>query len=194
MSLVLNQFKPVIYTNFGKDADAVWNASKKQTKALKKEFPDVRKDIRMAIYPIAGMYKAMQDFIPADEAKKIMVEYAPVIGNKIRRIFLFGTSMPGVSNYLWKNIESIMHKAGSEKKGYKSKFYGKNGDTAGMDVLECPLHETFKMIGVPEITSVVCAMDLIYSTGYKGIEFSREKALGDGDDYCAYRYRKILKL
>ncbi len=83
-----------------------------------------------------------------------------------------------------------MHKAGSEAKGYKSNVYGKKGDSAAMDVLECPLHEAFKKMVVPEITSVVCAMDLIYSTGYKGIEFTRTKALGNGDAFCNYRYRK----
>lgn len=190
MSIVLNQFKPMIYSYFGKETDAVWKTIKNKTKAVKKEFPDIRKDIRMAIYPIAGIYKALQDYVSIDEAKRIMIDYAPTIGNKLRKIIFFGTSFPGVSNYLWKNIESIMHKAGSEAKGYKSRVYGKKGDLAAMDVLECPLHEAFKIIGVPEITSVVCAMDLVYSTGYKGIEFSRTKALGYGDAYCDYRYRK----
>lgn len=190
MSVVLKQFKPMIYSNFGKDSVAVWNASKNMTKDMKKEYPNVRKDIRMAIYPIAGTYKALQDYVSADEAKKMMLEYAPIIGNKLRKIIFLGTSIPGVSVYLWKNIESIMYKAGSEKKGYRSKVHGKNGDVATMDVLECPLHEAFKIMGVPEITSVVCAMDLIYSTGYKGIEFTRTKALGNGDACCDYRYRK----
>lgn len=190
MSLVLNQFKPMIYFCLGKDATAAWSASKCQTKELKKKYPNVRKDIQMAVYPIAGMYKALQNYVTADAAKKIMLEYAPNIGNKLRKIIFFGTSIPGVSNYLWKNIEGIMHKAGSEAKGYKSIVYGKQGDSVAMDVLECPLHEAFKTIGVPEITSVVCAMDLIYSTGYKGIEFSRTKALGNGDVCCDYRYKK----
>lgn len=69
---------------------------------MKKEFPDVRKDISMSIYPIVGIYKSMQDYVSADEARKIMSEYAPTIGNKIRKILLLGTSIPGVSNYLWK--------------------------------------------------------------------------------------------
>ena len=171
MSLVLKQFMPMIYSYLGKDAAEAWNDSKSQTKELKKKYPNVRKDIQMAVYPIAGMYKALQNYITADEAKKMMLEYAPTIGNKLRKIILFGTSMPGVTNYLWKNIESIMNKAGSEAKGYKSRVYGKNGDEASMDVLECPLHEAFKTIGVPEITSVVCAMDLIYSTGYEESEY-----------------------
>ena len=85
MSLVLNQFKPMIYSCLGKDATAAWNVSKSQTKELKKEYPDVRKDIQMAVYPIAGMYKALQNYITADEAKKIMLEYAPTIGNKLRK-------------------------------------------------------------------------------------------------------------
>ncbi len=191
MSFVLNQFKPMIYSYFGKDGATVWNASKVKTKELKKEYPYIRKDIRIVIYPIAGIYKAMQNVVSDKEAKRIMIEYAPVIGNKIRKILLFITSIPGVSAFAWKNIDGIMRKAGSEAKGYKSKFYGKNKDVAAMDVLECPLYEAFKMLGVPEIATVVCEMDLIYSTGYKGIEFSRTKALGKGDDCCNYRYRKL---
>ena len=76
-------------------------------------------------------------------------------------------------------------------KGYKSKIYGKNGNEATMDVLVCPVYEAFKTVGTPEIATVVCEMDLIYSTGYKGIEFTRTKALANGDDCCDYKYKVI---
>lgn len=36
-------------------------------------------------------------------------------------------------------------------------------------------------------------MDLIYSTGYKGIEFKRTMAVANGDPCCDYRYIFSLK-
>jgi len=193
MNLVMNQFKPMINSRFGKESTAVWKAAKEQTRAVKAEYPGIRKDIQMVIYPIAGLYKAMQNYVSKEDARKYMIEFAPVPGTKLKNFLLFLTGFPGVSAYMWKNVDSIMRKSGSEAKGYKSRFYGKHGNEAAMDVLECPLYEAFKTMGIPEIATVVCEMYLIYSNGYKGIEFSRTKALANGDSCCDYRYSRRHK-
>ena len=46
-----------------------------------------------------------------------------------------------------------------------------------------------KKLGIPEITSVVCLIDKGQMTGFKHIEYTRTKALGDGDNFCDYRLR-----
>ena len=120
----------------------------------------------------------------------MLINHSKKIAGKLRRIIHAFTSLPGMTTYLWKSVESIMQKSGSKKKGYESRIYGKDGDTASMDILVCPVFEAFKCLKCSEITCVVSEMDLIYSTGYKGIEFSRTKALGFGDECCDYIYTK----
>lgn len=188
----LKQFRPLFCRCFKEQAaEKLCIVSEKMMYMLIKKFPDVRKDIRMAVYPVGAVYLALQKIISKEKARKIMISYAPVIGEKIRRIVLFVTGFPGVSQLMWNNIESIMKRSGSEKKGYKSRIYGKKGRTAAMDILRCPVHDAFVQLGMGEITAVICAMDLIYSTGYKGIGFKRTMSVANGDPCCDYRYTKL---
>lgn len=98
------------------------------------------------------------------------------------------TSIPGIPTLIWANFEKIMKVAGSEKAGYKSVLYGKKGNEAGLDILSCPVVDALKEIGMPEVAPVMCAIDQVYSTGYRGIRFKRTKSVAEGDDCCDYRY------
>ena len=46
-----------------------------------------------------------------------------------------------------------------------------------------------KKLDGPEIASVVCLIDKGQMTGFKNIDYTRTKALGNGDEYCDYRLR-----
>ena len=46
-------------------------------------------------------------------------------------------------------------------------------------------------IGYPEAAPVMCAIDQVYSTGYRGIAFKRTCSLAEGDEFCDYRYTRI---
>ena len=59
----------------------------------------------------------------------------------------------------------------------------------GVDILRCPLYETAKALGVPEITEVIYLIDKGQMTGFRYINYTRTKALGNGDDFCDYRLR-----
>ena len=144
-------------------------------------------------YPFAGVYKALQKYVSKEEALQMMMDYAPVIGEKQRKAYWRFTSIPGVPSLLWANFGKIMKVAGGEKEGYKSKIYGVNGDEAGMDVLSCPVVNALVEIGMPEVAPVMCAIDQVYSTGYRGIKFRRTKSVAEGDDCCDYRYKRVKK-
>ena len=101
--------------------------------------------------------------------------------------------MPGVPSLIWANFGKIMEIAGSEKAGYKTKFYGKKGDMAGLDILSCPVVNALAEIGMPEVAPVMCAIDQVYSTGYRGIKFRRTSSVAEGDDRCDYRYKRIKR-
>jgi hypothetical protein len=142
-------------------------------------------------YPFAGVYKALQKYVSKEEALQMMMDYAPVIGEKARKKYWRFTSVPGVSSLLWVNFVKIMTVAASEKKGYKSRMLGVNGNHAGLDILSCPVVNALVEIGMPEVAPVMCAIDQVYGNGYRGIEFRRTKSVAEGDDCCDYRYTRV---
>lgn len=153
--------------------------------------PDAYGSAVKVSYPFAGVYRALQKYVSKEEALQLMYDYAPVIGEKQRRAYWRFTSIPGVPSLLWANFEKIMKTAGGEKAGYKSTIYGVQGNVAGMDVLSCPVVNALVEIGMPEVAPVMCAIDQVYSTGYRGIQFKRTKSVAEGDDCCDYRYKRV---
>ena len=151
--------------------------------------PDAYGSALKVSYPFAGVYKALQEYVSKEEALQMMMDYSQVIGEKARKTFWRFTSIPGMPSLIWANAGKIMEVAGSEKNGYKSRFLGVNGNHAGMDVLSCPIVDALAEIGMPEVATVMCAIDMIYSTGYRGIQFKRTKSVAEGDDCCDYRYK-----
>ena len=142
-------------------------------------------------YPLAGVYMALQKYVSKEDALEMMKDYAPTIGEKFRKKYWRFTSVPGVSSLIWANFEKIMKIAGSDKAGYKSRLLGKSGNEAGLDILSCPVVNALAEIGMPEVAPVMCAIDQVYSTGYRGIRFKRTKSVAEGDDCCDYRYTRV---
>lgn len=59
--------------------------------------------------------------------------------------------------------------------------------TSQVDVLSCPLHDMAKKKGIPEVCQTICAMDKVYMTGFRRIQYRRTKSVAEGDDCCDYR-------
>ena len=144
--------------------------------------PDAYGSAIKVSYPFAGVYKALQEYVTKEEALQMMMDYAPVIGEKARKKYWRFTSIPGVPSLLWKNFVKIMNSAASEEKGYKSRMLGVNGNHAGLDILSCPVVNGLVEIGMPEVAPVMCAIDQVYGNGYRGIQFKRTKSVAEGDD------------
>jgi hypothetical protein len=153
--------------------------------------PDAYGSALKVSYPFAGVYKALQEYVSKEEALQMMRDYAPVIGEKARKTYWRFTSIPGMPSLLWNNFVKIMSSAASEKKGYKSRMLGVNGNHAGLDILSCPIVNALVEIGMPEVAPVMCAIDQVYGNGYRGIEFRRTKSVAEGDDCCDYRYKRV---
>jgi len=153
--------------------------------------PDAYGSAIKVSYPFAGVYKALREYVTAEEALRMMMDYAPVIGEKARKKYWRFTSIPGVTSLLWSNFVKIMTVAASEKKGYKSRMLGVNGNHAGLDILSCPVVNALVEIGMPEVAPVMCAIDQVYGNGYRGIQFKRTKSVAEGDDCCDYRYTRV---
>lgn len=133
--------------------------------------------------PAVEIYQTNAETLP------LLREYARKLGARIGKVVHAITSIPGVSWLLWKNMPKLMRKMSSPEKGYERRIVSETKELVGVDILVCPLHQAAIRCGSPEVASVICAMDKVYMTGFKYIDYTRSTAIGDGDTYCDYRLR-----
>lgn len=181
------KFKNVILAQFGEEeGNALWENAGKISADLLTGHPKAVPDAKNVAYPMAGIYLALQEKVSKEEARKLMMDYAPSAGEDVKRKLAKLTGFPGLPKLIWRHREAIMRSSGSEKKGYKSKIIDMGEESVTMYVYACPIHETLKALGMPEIAPVMCAIDKIYTTGIRGVRYHRQKSVAEGDEYCDY--------
>lgn len=186
------EFLVMIRNRFSRDvAEEICMMANKYSDEYTNAHPDAYGSAKKVSYPFAGVYKALQKYVSKEEALQMMMDYAPIIGEKARMKYWRFTSIPGVPSLLWANFVKIMTVAASEKAGYKSRMLGVSGNHAGLDILSCPVVNAFVEIGMPEVAPVMCAIDQVYGNGYRGIQFRRTMSVAEGDDFCDYRYTRV---
>lgn len=183
-SFIFKGFKPLLEERYGGEAaQRIWADASLRLSELESEYPDLDSDSRMMILPAAALYQAAPELLP------LLREYAADMGKRIGRVIHGVTSIPGVSRLLWSQMPRLMRSMSSPEKGYTRRIVSESRELVGVDILVCPLHETAKCLGVPEVASVVCAMDKACMTGFKYIQYTRTMAVGEGDACCDYRLR-----
>jgi hypothetical protein len=180
------KFKDVVLAKFGEEGNEIWKQAGEISARLLSENKNAVKDAKTVAYPMAGIYLALQKKVSKEEARKLMMDYAPSAGEAAKQRMAKLTGFPGLPKLIWLNREAIMKSAGSEKKGYRSKIIEVSKESVTMHVYSCPIHETLKELGMEEIAPVMCAIDKISTTGIRGVCYHRTKAVAEGDEYCDY--------
>ena len=180
-------FKQDVMKRFGEqEGKKVWAKADAHTKRYLSAHKKAPKDARTVAYPMAGIYRALQDKISKEEALEMMMTYAPAAGEKARNKMAKITALPGFPWLVWKNRVAIMKSAGSAKKGYTSKIVGVSKESVTMYIYSCPIHEALKELQMEEIAPVMCAIDKISTTGIRGVCYHRTMSVAEGDAYCDY--------
>lgn len=188
-SFVYKKFKLMLIEQYGKEkADAIWADADAQLAQLLKTYDNVGFDEKVMVLPLSALYTALQKH-GVENALELLKAYGKQTGDDLSALIGNITSIPGLSKLLWRNMPALMRKTSSPKKGYERRIVSESSELVGVDILTCPLYEMAKTLGTPEITSVVCLIDKGQMTGFRHIDYTRTKALGDGDAYCDYRLR-----
>ena len=188
-SFIYKKLKNTLVKKYGKEkTNLIWNDAGLELKKSLKEYKTISKDEKMMILPLAAIYNSLRKN-NVNDSIDMLIEYGKQTGLRMKKIILRITSIPGLSKILWKNMPKLMRKTSSPKKGYERKIVSETNELVGVDILVCPLYKMAKKLNVPEIAPVICAMDKEYMTGFKKIEYTRSKAIGNGDDCCDYRLR-----
>ncbi|HCW23018.1 MAG TPA: hypothetical protein DGX96_04975 [Lachnospiraceae bacterium] len=193
-SFLFKDVKKSLEEAYGTDtAEKIWKRGGELVETCPAKYPSIDyKKVGQYVFPLAAIYSAMlENGIGRDEAVSFLLTYGHRFGEKMRVLIHRLTGIPGVSALIWKNFDTIMHKTGGEERGYKSDFFPVTETTAGLNVLQCPVYEAMKTMGVPEATPSICAMDKVYMTGIRGIHYQRTMSVAEGDNYCDYRFVRI---
>lgn len=183
-SLIYKGFRTWLAEHCGEtEAARIWADASLRLASLEASHPGLDNDSRMMILPAAALYQAAPELLP------LLKEYAADMGRRIGRVVHAVTSVPGVSRLLWSQMPRLMRAMSSPAKGYERRIVSETRELVGVDILSCPLHNAAVLLGVPEVSAVVCAMDKAYMTGFKYIQYTRTTALGEGDSCCDYRLR-----
>ena len=174
---------------FGREeADILWALSDAALEYLYKKYQkqDTYSTAGM-IFPPAAVYMALKKRHPDYPAMELLENYGTKTGWKMYRLIHGFSSVPGMSEFIWKHVNQIMYRTSSEKLGYIRKIRSEAGETAAVDILRCPYYEMAKTIRMPQICHVICYMDKVYMNGFKQIRYTRTKSVAEGGDCCDYQ-------
>lgn len=188
-SFVYRKFKKTLIKEVGKEkAKVIWKDAGVELNCLLKEYRYVSSDEKMMILPLSVLYTVLKKH-KVEKALDILKEYGKKTGDDFSAMINKITAVPGLPQILWKNMPILMRKTSSPQKGYERRIVSETKELVGVDILTCPLYEMAKELGTPEIASVVCLIDKGQMAGFRHIDYTRTKALGDGDEFCDYRLR-----
>ncbi|MBR2045981.1 MAG: L-2-amino-thiazoline-4-carboxylic acid hydrolase [Agathobacter sp.] len=188
-SFIFKKCKRFLNEKYGAEkSNAIWFAANKELNLLLREKKNVGSDEKMMVLPLCALYTVMKE-MEINDALDVLKEYGVQAGDDISKMIYKITSLFGLSKLLWKNMPKLMRITSSPKKGYERRIISETSELVGVDILRCPLCEIAKELGVPEITEVICLIDKGQMTGFRYIDYTRTKALGNGDDFCDYRLR-----
>lgn len=166
-------------------ADKIWKEAGKEYQSIVSQDPKMKKHKGSMVLPAVALYRALKRH---NRDVSLLTEYGVKMGQSFGKAVHIITSIPGVSNWIWKHAAALADTMSSEKKGYKRRLV--NGkDAVGVDILSCPYHELSKALGNEEAVLCICAMDKEYSKGFHHIRYDRNSSLGEGDDNCMYRLK-----
>lgn len=188
-SFIFKKCKRLLNEKYGAEkSEAIWFAANKELCLLLREKKNIGADEKMMVLPSCALYTTMKE-MGIDEALDSLKEYGVRAGDDISKMIHKITSFPGLSKLLWKNMPKLMRITSSPKKGYEGRIISETRVLVGVDILRCPLCETAKTLEVPEIAEVICLIDKGQMTGFRYIDYTRTKSLGNEDDFCDYRLR-----
>lgn len=188
-SFIYKKFKYVLIEKYGKDrAKTIWKDANSELKHLLNAHRTIGSDEKMMVLPLNALYITLKRH-GIENALDLLEEYGKQVGDNLSAMIYKITSIPGLSKLLWSNMPKLMRITSSPAKGYERRIVSESRELVGVDILVCPLYEMAKKLGTPEIAAVICLIDKGQMTGFKHIDYTRTKALGNGDEFCDYRLR-----
>ncbi len=170
-------------TRYGAEiASAIWQAADMEFGRLAAGNPDAERRDHTLVFPAVALYRAIEKTLPGD-ALGVTRAYGTKMGKKLRSIIRKLTLLPGFPLVIWKKMPAI---AREMTDGYECKDVVVDKHHCSLRITGCPIYNRTIALGCPEAAQLICCLDKEYLNGFRGVEYTRNHSLAEGDAYCDY--------
>ena len=181
-------FRKNLAASLGRDtADQIWDGAGKEFSKILASQPELKRHNGAMVLPAVALYRVLNAC--GADAESLLNGYGDEMGKRFARIIHALTSLPGADRLVWRNVNTVMEKASSEKLGYRRELVSDPPHMYGVDILSCPYHELARQLGDEKAVLCICHMDKEYSQGFRHIRYDRSSAVSEGARACEYRLR-----
>ena len=133
-SFVYKKVKIKLIETFGKEvALEIWKNAGIKFKELSSVHKKIGTDEKIMVLPLAAIYLSMKES-KIENPLSFLLQYGKETGDKMSELIRKFTSIPGVPEILWKNINSIMRKNSSPEKGYQRRIISETKELVAVDI------------------------------------------------------------
>ena len=189
-SIIFKRFLEDLAARYGTQAaSAIWTDAEAELGRLAAGHPDAeRRDLTM-VFPAVALYRAIERNSPGD-ALVVTREYGTKAGKRLRNIIRRITLLPGFPLLIWKKMPAIAKKMTD---GYKCEDVVVDRHHCSLRITGCPFYNRAAVLGCPEAAQLICCLDKEYLNGFRGVEYTRNHSLAEGDAYCDYLLENSCK-
>ena len=168
-------------------ADKIWTEAGEEYARILSKDPVLKTHKGAMTLPAVALYRVLD--VNGEDAEELLNAYGDHMGEIFARLVHGLTSIPCVSQLLWKRIDKTMDRMSGEAKGYKRRIVSDPPEMYGVDILSCPYHEIAKQLETEKAVLCICHMDKAYMKGFHHIRYERTTAVSEGAECCDYRLR-----
>ena len=182
-SILFKGFLKDLTTRYGmRTAAVIWEEANRELERLETGHPNAeRRDLAM-VFPAVALYRAIEKNVPGD-ALEATRAYGTKVGQKYGNILRKVTALPGMPSLIWKKMPAIAKKMTD---GYECEDVIVDDQHCSLRITGCPMYNRAGALDCPEAAQLICCLDKEYLNGFRGIEYTRNRSLAEGDAYCDY--------
>ena len=168
-------------------AEAIWREAGQTYTHILAVDPALKRHRGAMALPAVALYRTLISC--GENAEALLNACGDHMGRRFAGIVYGITSIPGVSEFIWRHVAGIMDRMSGENLGYRRRIVSEPPDLYGVDILSCPYHELAKALGNERAVLCICHMDKAYMKGFRHIRYERTTAVSEGAECCDYRLR-----
>ena len=128
--------------------------------ATYKDLPKKEKNhTEQMIFPRAAIYLQMIQFLPRNEAIRLIEEAVRIGVEPDRKRLHLLTKLPFVRPLFFKIFSMLIHTMFNEEAGFKTAEHESDSRHYRVDVLQCPYMKYCELLGCKELTGTFCLSD-----------------------------------
>ncbi len=140
------------------------------------------------IFPRAAIYLQMIQYLPREEAIRLLEEAVRIGVEPDRKRLHMATKLPFIQPLFFKIFPKLIGTMFNGDAGFKAAEIEADSKHYRVDVLQCPYMKYCELLGCKELTATFCLSDDRVYGNMCGITFQRQGTIGRGSDRCDFYF------